>query len=640
MRRLDRNAKESELHAAFDGVVRDSLRPVAMGLGALFLLLAASDALILPRTIVPVMISLAIVPAAALLASSVVLRRWPVPLRWAHPIGAVMAGLYLLNGLLRLYLTAEPRQTTYLLLLIVGVGFLFLSGRWLTVVVAATWVGWGVVFALLTPSSEWIHFGFALLIATGLSGIVHAVRVHMVKQLEALRLQKAAQTTRLETSLASTEAALRLAETLNRVGRALTGTLDLTDVLERVLEHLSGIVPFHRGSVMLVRGNAMEIVAARGFPPDAHPRQIRVSLLGDDNDLFRHIYLTQQSLSVPDVSERPDWQYVPGLPPARSWLGVPLIRSGAVIGMLSLTRETLHPYSEDEITLAMAFAGQAALALENAQLYDRIMRDYEELERLDRTKSDFIGIASHELRTPLTTLRGYSQMLLSDPMIKSNPYYLEVVSGLYSGADRLHEIVDSMLDMAKVDSRALQLHPTPLSVSALIQLVCNDLDKSLAERHHILKVEDLSGLPALEADRDALRKVFYHLLANAIKYTPDGGTISISGRALATGEHGLFDGGIEIAVSDTGIGIDPRFHGLIFDKFYQTGEVALHSTGRSKFKGGGPGLGLAIARGIVQAHGGKIWVESPGYDEGTCPGSQFHVILPLNPLSRLQVSDR
>lgn len=85
-----------------------------------------------------------------------------------------------------------------------------------------------------------------------------------------------------------------------------------------------------------------------------------------------------------------------------------------------------------------------------------------------------------------------------------------------------------------------------------------------------------------------------------------------------------------MVVSDTGIGIDPRYQDLIFTKFYQTGEVALHSSGKTKFKGGGPGLGLAIARGIVQAHGGQIWVESPGYDEVKCPGSHFHVALPLH----------
>jgi signal transduction histidine kinase len=138
----------------------------------------------------------------------------------------------------------------------------------------------------------------------------------------------------------------------------------------------------------------------------------------------------------------------------------------------------------------------------------------------------------------------------------------------------------------------------------------------------------MSHLPKIEADREALRKVFYHLIGNAIKYTPDGGTITILGKALPD-QVDLCEGGIEIVVSDTGIGIDPRFHDLIFRKFYQTGQIALHSTGKTKFKGGGPGLGLAIVQGIVEAHGGHVWVESPSWDEQVCPGSQFHVVLPL-----------
>jgi signal transduction histidine kinase len=92
---------------------------------------------------------------------------------------------------------------------------------------------------------------------------------------------------------------------------------------------------------------------------------------------------------------------------------------------------------------------------------------------------------------------------------------------------------------------------------------------------------------------------------------------------------------VEVIVSDSGIGIDPEHLDRIFEKFYQTGEVALHSTGKTKFKGGGPGLGLAIAKGIIEAHGGKIWAESEGHDEETCPGSRFHVVLPVTSLARM-----
>jgi signal transduction histidine kinase len=127
-----------------------------------------------------------------------------------------------------------------------------------------------------------------------------------------------------------------------------------------------------------------------------------------------------------------------------------------------------------------------------------------------------------------------------------------------------------------------------------------------------------------------LRKVFYHLISNAIKFTPNGGKITIRGKTLPFSNKTMPEGGLEIIISDTGIGVDPNFREVIFTKFYQPNEeLNKHSTGKTKFKGSGAGLGLALSRGIVEAHGGRIWVESPGYDEVNFPGSHFHVILPL-----------
>jgi signal transduction histidine kinase len=258
-----------------------------------------------------------------------------------------------------------------------------------------------------------------------------------------------------------------------------------------------------------------------------------------------------------------------------------------------------------------------------------IQEAYERLEKLDRTKTDFISIASHELRTPLTILRGYSQMLLKEEMIRENDFHHNLVSGIFDGTRRLHEIVNSMADMAKIDSRTLELLPEPVSLDSLMRELGQQFAATAADRGITLTIEDLSDVPPVEADPEALQKVFYHLIINAIKYTPDGGAVTIGGGSLRREGLDLPDEGVEIVIDDTGIGIDPEMHDLIFTKFYQTGEVALHSTGKTKFKGGGPGLGLAIARGIVEAHRGKIWVESEGHDEERCPGSEFHVVLPL-----------
>jgi signal transduction histidine kinase len=227
-------------------------------------------------------------------------------------------------------------------------------------------------------------------------------------------------------------------------------------------------------------------------------------------------------------------------------------------------------------------------------------------------------------------LSGYSQMLLDDPQFQQHVYYGKIIAGINDGTARLHEIVDSMLDVAKIDSRDLDLQSAPVSLRALLQQVCHSFSNALKERKITLGFDDsLSGLPEVPGDMEALRKVFYHLIINAIKYTPDGGKITVLGELLAKGCDEFPPGGAKVVVVDTGIGIDPRFKELIFTKFYQTGELALHSSGKTKFKGGGPGLGLAIVRGIVEAHGGRVWADSPGYDEKTTPGSKFSVVLPL-----------
>jgi signal transduction histidine kinase len=172
----------------------------------------------------------------------------------------------------------------------------------------------------------------------------------------------------------------------------------------------------------------------------------------------------------------------------------------------------------------------------------------------------------------------------------------------------------------------VEVSHSPVSFGVILRGVQTDFAQGLEERNLTLELEGLDDLSFYVGDAELLYKVFYHLVNNAIKYTPDGGRITVTGQVVEVPELG---GCVEIAVEDTGIGIAPEDRDLIFEKFYRTGEVALHSSGTTSFKGGGPGLGLAIARGIVLAHQGHIWAESPGCNEETCPGSRFVVQLPL-----------
>ncbi len=419
-----------------------------------------------------------------------------------------------------------------------------------------------------------------------------------------------------------------LSEKLYEIGRAVSGTLDLHQVLDLILDSLALIVHYDRASVLLESGNELEIVAARGYPPESNPLNIRVKI--KEEDVFRTIYRTQKPLSVPEILDRQDWYQVKTLPQARSWVGLPLINAEEkVIGMLSLTRELPNPYTKDEIALGAAFAGQAAVALQNAQLYNKLSKAYVDLEHLDQAKSDFLTLVSHELRTPLTLLMGYSEMLndKNDLLLDAETHNL--MNGIVHGGKRLHEIVERMIDVAEIDNETLDLLYTSVNVPHLVLQVAEEFKDALKERHIQFYTRGLEGLPPVEADRSLLKKVFYHLLMNSIKYTPDDGRIQIRGKRIEMEVCGAMEPGIEIIVKDNGVGVATEVQHAIFDKFYRVGDVTLHSSGDVKFMGGGPGLGLAIVKGIVIAHHGKVWVESPGFDMEKCPGSTFHILLPL-----------
>lgn len=243
------------------------------------------------------------------------------------------------------------------------------------------------------------------------------------------------------------------------------------------------------------------------------------------------------------------------------------------------------------------------------------------LEQLDRSKSDFIAIAAHELKTPLTLIEGYSSMLRDHlPPGASEPALL--LDGVNTGSKRLRQIVDDMIDVSLIDNCLLSLHFQPIWLERLLRDIQHEFHSIVLQRRQTLEVLPFPGSQEMTfGDPERLAQAFRNLVANAVKYTPDGGSIRIDGRKLP--------GFVELLVQDTGIGIQPEHHTRIFEKFGRLGDAALHSSSKVAFKGGGPGLGLPIAKGIITAHGGAIWVESECRDEQRCPGSVFHVLLPL-----------
>src|SRR5688572_4282931 len=374
-------------------------------------------------------------------------------------------------------------------------------------------------------------------------------------------------------------------------------------------------------------------------------RQIKVFTLAQDHPIVRHLTQDQRPLLQYDLDLLPSFRSVSDS--EREWFNhleaevyLPIFSKREWIGLLALGAQISgNRYSGEDLVTLQALANQTAVALDNARLAENLVqlntelrqayraldKANHDLERLDQTKSDFISIASHELRTPLTTMVGYTEMLIEDITLPPNVH--DMLKGISKGTKRLHEIMDSMFDIAQIDTRTLQIHLVPVDTGTLVKEVGERMVQSFMERKQTLSI-NIPPLPMVRADPNLLKKLFQHLLSNAIKFTPNKGSITVDAKSLPAHNSELPTGGVEIIVSDTGVGVDPDTSEIIFSKFYQPGELSKHSTSKTRFKGGGAGLGLALAKGIVEAHGGRIWVESTGYDEINFPGSKFHVVLP------------
>jgi len=435
-------------------------------------------------------------------------------------------------------------------------------------------------------------------------------------------------------------------ETSHQVGQQITSILDPEELLSQIVKSIQAEFGYYCVSVWLVDDAHPDrlILQASGGRDSSQPIAAGYILpLNAAPSITAAVARSGQHYLANDTSADPNYMAVKELTQTRAELALPLRFGQKVMGVLDIQSDRLAAFEPEDLTALQTLANQIAIAIRNAQLYRQVthfneqleqkvrertaelQQAYQVLDQLDKTKSDFIEIAAHELRTPLTVIKGYAQ-ILEDQLELKTAEVEDTLQHIIRGVVRLSDIVNSMLDVARIDADTLRPCKEPVALIEVARVVQNEFEAALQERRQTLSLTGLADLPMIDADPDLMYKVFYHLIINAIKYTPDGGSISISGHTVETNGQPV----VHITFHDTGIGIDPAYHETIFSKFYQTGQVSFHSSGKTKFKGGGPGLGLAIVKGIVQAHGGKIWVESPGYDEQKCPGSTFHVLLPVS----------
>jgi signal transduction histidine kinase/DNA-binding LacI/PurR family transcriptional regulator len=436
----------------------------------------------------------------------------------------------------------------------------------------------------------------------------------------------------------------RSAEALSKAARQLSSLSTEAEVQQQIIEQLTQIVPVARCALFLEDVNGVPRLRGHsGFQKHGPVENLGFEINGAN--VYHTVARQAEALVISDIRKIKDWKQPEWLPEDGSWVGVPLYSKNRVTGMLAMSRERASSFIQDDILLANTFAIHASIALENARLYDDLNRFNQMLERmveqrvdelnkaisrlekLDKNKSDFIQVAAHELRTPLTVIKGYMGMLKASPALRDNTLLMQAMEGVLQGTDRLHQIVNSMLDVARLESEVLAPHLEAVTLGPLLRLIAKDYMDDLQTRQLTLELDPgINSAPPVLADSELIKKALDNVIVNAIKFTPDGGRVTVVAERVKLPNRGDY---CEIRVKDTGIGIDPANHSIIFEKLYQIGKVELHSSGRTKFKGGGPGLGLAIAAGIVKAHQGKIWAESTGYDEEKLPGSTFFIQIPV-----------
>jgi two-component system sensor histidine kinase BaeS len=244
---------------------------------------------------------------------------------------------------------------------------------------------------------------------------------------------------------------------------------------------------------------------------------------------------------------------------------------------------------------------------ELAQLAKRFNQMAEKLDQVESMRRRLIGDVSHELRTPLTAIKGSMEGLMDGVLPATEETYQQI----HAEADRLNRLVDDLQELSRVEARAYQLKIRSLDVSAIGLTVTKRLAPHSESKRISLDLEVAPGLPHILADEDRIVQVLTNLTGNALQYTPEGGRVTISAKRI--------NGEVQISIHDTGIGIPPEYLSHIFDRFYRVDKS------RSRQAGGGSGIGLTIARALVEAHGGRIWVESAGLGEG----STFTFTLPI-----------
>jgi GAF domain-containing protein/anti-sigma regulatory factor (Ser/Thr protein kinase) len=373
-------------------------------------------------------------------------------------------------------------------------------------------------------------------------------------------------------------------------------TFDLQAVLDTLVESAARLCDASNAFIYRRDGQAYRLDSTFGFSPEYKEYMVERPIAPGRETLIGRTTIEGKVVHILDALNDPEytWRESQLRGGYRTMLGVPLMREGIPVGVLSLTRTEVKPFTDRQIELLTTFADQAVIAIENVRLFDEIQDKSRQLEIASQHKSQFLANMSHELRTPLNAILGYTELMADGIYGQLPEKTMGVLKRLESNGRHLLGLINDVLDLSKIEAGQLVLELSDYSLEDIAQTVRSTLEPLAADKMLAFKVEVAPKMPVGHGDGRRLTQVLINLVGNAIKFT-DAGDVVIN--ATAT------DGSFHLSVRDTGPGISAADQAKLFQEFQQADNAITR-------KKGGTGLGLAISKRIVEMHGGKIWVES------------------------------
>jgi GAF domain-containing protein len=387
-------------------------------------------------------------------------------------------------------------------------------------------------------------------------------------------------------------------------------TFDLKSVLNTLVESAAQLSEADITTISREKDGHYHVVAAYGFSPGLQDYYETMPMDQGRGSLFGRILFERKPVQIVDVLADPEYamrelQKRAGF---RTVLGVPLLRDGVPIGLLSVNRTTVRPFTDKQIEFVTAFADQAAIAIENVRLFDEIQDKSRQLEIASQHKSQFLANMSHELRTPLNAILGYTELMADGAYGEPSEKMFGILKRLEANGKHLLGLINDVLDLSKIEAGQLVLELSDYCIQDIAQTVRSTLEPLAADKKLGFKVEVAPRLPSGRGDGRRLTQVLINLVGNAIKFT-DAGEVAIKAE--------VNNGAFYVSVRDTGPGISAADQSKLFQEFQQADNAITR-------KKGGTGLGLAISKRIIEMHGGRIWVESQSGQ-----GSTFTFTLPV-----------